>query len=58
MVDYKKQILITGIKINIQCSICHFIQKKMELVTWFRKLRTYQSSQIQLNQHCNNLSIQ
>ena len=33
MVDYKKQVLITGIKPNMQCSICHVPPKERELVT-------------------------
>ena len=33
MVDYKEQVFITGIKTNIQCSICHVYLKKKELVT-------------------------
>ena len=33
IVDYKEQVLITGIKANMQCSICHVIPKKRECVT-------------------------
>ncbi len=33
MVDYEKQVLITGIKANMQYSICHIPLKERELVT-------------------------
>ncbi len=33
MVDYKEQVLITGIKANMQYSICHVPPKERELVT-------------------------
>lgn len=28
IVDYEKQVFITGIKTNMQCSICHILLKK------------------------------
>lgn len=28
IIDYEKQVPIIGIRVNIQCSICHFPQKK------------------------------
>ena len=34
IMDYKEQVLIIGIKANMQCSICHVPTKKRELVTW------------------------
>ena len=33
MVDYEEQVLITGVKANIQCSICHVPPKERECVT-------------------------
>ena len=33
MVDYKKQVFITGIKANMQCSICYVPPKETEWVT-------------------------
>ena len=33
MMDYEDQVLITGIKANMQCSICHVPPKEGELVT-------------------------
>ena len=32
MVDYEEQVLITGIKANMQCSICYVPLKKRECV--------------------------
>ncbi len=33
MVDYEEQVLITDIKANMQCSICHVPPKERDLVT-------------------------
>ena len=33
MVDYKEQVLITGVKANMQCFICYAPLKERELVT-------------------------
>ena len=33
IVDYEKQVFITSIKANIECSICHIPPKERELVT-------------------------
>ena len=33
IVDYKKQVLITDIKANMQCFICHILPKKRKKVT-------------------------
>ena len=33
MVDYEEQVLITGVKANMQCSICHVPLKERERVT-------------------------
>lgn len=33
MVDYEEQVFITVIKANIQYPICHFPQRKKEIVT-------------------------
>ena len=32
MVDYKKQVFIIGIKVNMQCLICHISLKEKELL--------------------------
>ena len=44
MVDYEEQGLITGIKANMQCSICHIPPKRRELVTRLWKSWSYQST--------------
>ena len=44
MVDYKEQVFITGIKANMQCSICHVSPKEKELVTRLWEPRTHQST--------------
>ena len=44
MMDYKEQVLITGIKTNMQYSICYIPPKERELVTRFWELRTHQST--------------
>lgn len=33
MIDYKEQVLIIGIKTNIQCSIYYILLKKREYIT-------------------------
>ena len=33
MIDYKELVFIKGIKANIECSICHILSKKRELIT-------------------------
>ena len=33
MMDYKDQVLIIDIKVNMQCSICHVLLKEKELIT-------------------------
>ena len=33
IVDYTEQVLITGIKTNMQCLICHIPPKEKKLVT-------------------------
>ena len=33
MVDYKKQVFITKIKVNVQCLVCHISPKKQENLT-------------------------
>ena len=57
MVDYKEQVLITGIKVNIQCSICHVLPKERKLGTRLWEPRTHQSAWTQLGQQRNNLAI-
>ena len=44
IVDYEEQVVITGIKINMQCSIYHILSKERELVTRLWDLRTHQST--------------
>lgn len=33
LIDYKKTVLITGIKANVQYSVCHVSQQKQENLT-------------------------
>ena len=40
MVDYNEQVLITGIKANMHCSISHVLPKERELVIWLWEPRT------------------
>ncbi len=58
IVDYEEQVLITGIKANIQCSIYHFPPKERELVTRSWEPWTYQSTWTQIAQQYNNPAIQ
>ena len=44
MVDYKEQVFITGVKANMQCSICHILPKKIERVTKKWEFRTHKST--------------
>lgn len=48
MVYYKEQVLITGIKVNMQCSICHVRPKEREIVTWLWEPQTHLSTWTQL----------
>ena len=50
MVDYEEQVLITSIKINMQCLICHILAKKRELITQLWEPQIYQSTWNQLQQ--------
>ena len=44
MVDYKQQVLIIDIKANMQCSICHVLPKKRELITRLWESGIYHSN--------------
>ena len=44
IVDYKEQVLITGIKANMQYLIRHILSKERELITRLWELQTYQST--------------
>ena len=58
MVDYEEQVLITGIKANMQCSICHVPPKVRELVTRSWEPQTHQSTWNQLERQRNDPAIQ
>ena len=58
MVDYKEQVLITGIKANMQCSICHVPPKERECVTKSWEFRTHESTWEQIERQRNNPAVQ
>ena len=58
MVDYEEQVFITGIKGNMQCSICYVPPKERELVTRLWEPRTHQSTWTQLERQRNHSAIQ
>ncbi len=58
MMDYEEQVLITGLKANMQCSIYQVLLKERELVARSWEPRTYQSTWTQLAQQCNDRAIQ
>ena len=54
MVDYEEQILITGIKTSMQCSICYVPPKKRECVTKLWEFQTHESTWEQIKHQRNN----
>lgn len=44
IVDYKKQVFITGINISMQYLICYIWPKEKKLVIWLLKLQIQQST--------------
>ena len=58
MVDYEEQVLITGVKANMQCSICHVPPKERECVTKSWEFRTHKSTWEQIECQRNNPAIQ
>ena len=44
MVDYKEQVLITGVKANMKCFICLILPKKREYVIKLWEFRTHKST--------------
>ena len=58
MVDYEEQVLITGVKANMQCSICHFLPKKKERVTKKWEFRTHELTWEQIKRQRNNPAVQ
>lgn len=58
IIDYKEQILILDIKVNIQYSIYYVPLKERELVTRLWESRIHQSTWDQLEQQRNNPAIQ
>ncbi len=58
MVDYEEQVFITGIKANMQCSICHVPPKERELVTRMWEPQTHQSTWNQLKRQRDDPAIQ
>ena len=58
MVDYKEQVLITGVKANMQCSICYVPPKKIEHVTKNWKFQTRELIWEQIERERNNSAVQ
>ena len=58
MVDYKEQVLITGVKANMQCSICHVLPKERERVTKKWEFRTHELTWEQIERQRNNPAVQ
>ena len=58
IVDYEEQVLITGIKANMQCSICQVLPKKREYVTKSWEFRTQEWTWEQIERQRNNLAVQ
>ena len=58
MIDYKEQVLITGVKANMQCFICYVLPKERKHVTKKWKFRTYKSTWEQIERERNNLAVQ
>ena len=54
MVDYKEQVLITGVKKNMQCYVCHVFPQERENLTKTWPPRTHKSTWAQLEQQGNN----
>ena len=54
IVDYKEQVLITGIKTNMQCSICHISPQEREKLTKTWPPRTHKSIWSQLEKQEND----
>ena len=54
MVDYKEQVLITGIKRNVQCSVCHVSPQKQENLTKTWPPRIHESTWSQFEKQEND----
>ena len=57
MIDYKEQILIIGIKANMQYLICHVLPKIREIVRELWDLQTHESTWEQFTRQINNLAL-
>ena len=55
IVDYKEQVLITGIKTNMQCFVCYVSPKKQENLTKTWPSRIYELTWSQFKKQENNL---
>ena len=58
MVDYEEQVLITGVKANMQCSIYHVPTKERERVTKNWDFGTHKSTWKQIERQRNNPAVQ
>ena len=58
MVDYKEQVLITGVKANMQCSIYHVPPKEREHMIENWEFRTHKSTCEQIECQRNNPAVQ
>ena len=57
MVDYEEQVLITGVKANMQCSICHVPPKERERVTKKWEFQTHKPTWEQIERQRNNPAV-
>ena len=58
MVDYEEQVLITEVKANMQCSICHVPPKKRQRMTKKWEFQTHESTWKQIEHQRNNPAVQ
>ena len=58
MVDYEEQVLITGVKTNMQCSICHLPPKERKRVTKKWEFQTHELTWEQIERQRNNPAVQ
>ena len=57
MVGYKEQILITDIKANMQCFICHLLLKEGECLTKKSEFWTHELTWKEIKRQRNNLVV-
>ena len=57
MVDYEEQVLITRVKANMQCFICHISTKERECIIKKWEFRTHKLIWEQIECQRNNLAL-